>query len=92
VNNNNKKRKRSIIYGTPLSGGVAAGQAFFYEDILSRNTVVRSVTDNRLDDEMLRISTAISHVSNDIQTISNDALRDNNVAASGIFTVQSSPT
>jgi len=88
VNNNNKKRKRLIIYGKPLSGGVAAGQAFFYEDILSRNTVVRSVTDNRLDDEMLRISTAISHVSNDIQTMTNDALRDNNIAASGIFTAQ----
>lgn len=77
-----------IIYGTPLSGGVATGQAFFYEDILSRNTVVRSVTDNRLDDEMLRITTAISHVSNDIQTMTNDALQDNNVAASGIFTAQ----
>ncbi len=82
------KNKRLIIHGTPLSHGFAIGRAFFYEDILSRNTVVRSIAGNRIDEEMARILTAMSHVSDGIDVMRRDVLTAGNTVASSIFAAQ----
>jgi len=81
------KSKRLVIHGTVLSGGMATGKAFFYEDILSSRTIARSIASDKLDDEIGRISAAMAHVSDDIDNVRKDMEAQKNSVANDIFMV-----
>lgn len=59
-------RGRTLIQGVPVVGGVAAGRAFKYQDVFSREMAVREIKEAQVELELARLDRAVQSVEKDL--------------------------
>ena len=76
------------LKGTGLSPGIAAGNAFIYQDILERDIVHYEIPPDKLEDEYARIREAIDEVTRDLDLSAQRIGRELDPQAADIFRAQ----
>lgn len=64
-----KKTQRRVIHARSIVPGLAIGKIFIYQDVMSRDFELRDLSSEELNAELQRITTAISRVKEEIDSI-----------------------
>ncbi len=74
------KSRERIFQGSPVSGGIAIGEAAYLEDLEEMGAVIRGIARDQIDDEISRYRSALCNSRNDLehlyQTLSDEGAID----------------